>query len=137
MDKTKILRKLERRSTKIPGGRWLWNGAKYPGGYGMVRFNGKLHRANRLSAYIFHEFDLESSLLVLHKNICPNKSCWNPEHLYVGDTHDNLTDWQRLRIRTKCRNGHSVNYKNQVCLVCNRARNVRYRARIKSVNERR
>ena len=71
---------------------WLYIGGN-DGRYGTIRFNGKKTKVHRVSAHLFHGLDLNSrTLRALHKPICPNKNCWNPEHIYVGTDKDNVQD---------------------------------------------
>lgn len=61
--------------------------------YGKIRFNGKKERVNRVSCHLFHGLELkDNTLQALHKQCCPNKKCWNPEHLYIGTRKDNARD---------------------------------------------
>lgn len=43
-----------------------------------------------MSAAIFLDFDIDSSLQVLHR--CDNPSCFSPTHLWVGTNQDNNRD---------------------------------------------
>ena len=75
-------------------GCWLWLGATDGRkGYGRIRFNKKKISTHRLSAHLYLKLDLFDKILrALHKHICPNKNCWNPEHLYIGTDRDNSKD---------------------------------------------
>jgi len=88
-----ILERL-RAKTEYIGECWLYRGAHDDKGYGRIRFEGKKRHVNRVSCYLFHGLDLlDETLHALHKwRICPNKSCWNPEHLYIGTNKDNVKD---------------------------------------------
>jgi hypothetical protein len=67
-------------------GCWLWVGS-LRGGYGRVRFNGKLVEAHRLS-YEHHVGKIPDGLVIDH--LCRNRSCINPEHLEVVTEAENI-----------------------------------------------
>lgn len=117
----------------------LWKGSRNPQGYGRIAIreeDGKLH--NRYVHIVaFRVFIGEPSGLVLHKDwICPNKNCWNPEHLYSGNHSQNRHDsiakhGHALRDRTHCLNGHEYTDQNtrklknghRMCRACFNIRN--------------
>lgn len=69
-------------------GCWLWLGHIKWDGYGQVRYNGKQTRAH-IASYEMHNGPL-NGLYVLHK--CDQRSCVNPEHLFLGTQQDNMND---------------------------------------------
>jgi hypothetical protein len=71
---------------------WLWMGSRVRSGYGSIKVNGSMIGAHRYAMYLYRGFDLSSPKMILHLNSCPNKSCVNPEHLYIGTRADNLKD---------------------------------------------
>lgn len=80
-------------------GCWLFQGQVNEHGYGRLKYKRKTTRINRISAYLFLGLDLDNfKLLALHKPICLNRNCWNPEHLYVGTQEDNV--WDSVRMET-------------------------------------
>lgn len=95
---------------------WLFWGRCNPDGYGQTeyKFDGDEWRqisVHRLSAHIIHKMPIRSVEHVLHKIICPNRNCWNPEHIYVGNQSDNshdavTTKTHNMTRRTHCDKGH-------------------------------
>jgi hypothetical protein len=68
---------------------WLWTGAKWGNGYGLLCLNPSSLLAHRLS-WELHYGLVPDGLLVLHK--CDVRNCINPKHLYVGTHIDNTRD---------------------------------------------
>lgn len=71
---------------------WIWIKAKNPKGYGKVGVNGKNRLAHRVS-YSQTFGPIPDKMLVLHK--CDNPSCVNPDHLFIGNNQDNMTDMSK------------------------------------------
>lgn len=91
---TNLKQRLLRRR-KIIGDCWVYSGTtRDTWGYAMMRFHGKLLKVHRASASVFLGYDLNSypELQVNHKQVCPNKDCFNPEHLYIGTNYQNKMD---------------------------------------------
>lgn len=101
-----IVEKLHASSVKTETGCWRWNGACNSGGYGHVTYEGKLVDVHRLSLHLFKNFDLTSGLQALHNKECPNKDCWNPDHLHEGDQMDNMIE--KVSRITHCPHGHPL-----------------------------
>ncbi len=70
-------------------GCWLWIGSLFRSGYGCIAINKKNYRVLRIA---WQEFIGPIKNQILHKQICPNKNCFNPEHLYDGTQRENVRD---------------------------------------------
>lgn len=94
------VRRLKLRTTIDPNTNcWLYDGYLNHHGYGECSFNNKTVKIHRLSAHLFLKLDLnDKSNQALHKKECPNRNCWNPEHLYIGTQANNMTDWLSIFI---------------------------------------
>lgn len=93
-------------------GCWLYTGNKRPNGYGYLTYQSRNHSVHRLSAYIWLDMSLSSRQQVNHKPICPNKHCFNPEHLYIGNQSQNLHDYYGPINQRTCPNGHKLSDSN-------------------------
>ncbi len=92
--------------TAKSSGCWLWIGTRDRRGYGRLMLKGVPLLASRLSWHL-HNGDIPLKKYVLHT--CDNPSCVNPNHLYIGDQTDNMTDmWNRGRANP----GRSVGEKH-------------------------
>lgn len=81
---------------------WNWLGSKDRKGYGQVRINKKIQYVHRLMATLCFKFHTyETKTWVLHK--CDNPSCFNPEHLFLGDRQSNIADMLRKGRQKKPR----------------------------------
>ncbi len=72
------------------GNCWLWTGAAAKiGGYGQLRYNGRLHLAHRLS-YEWNVGPIPPGIEVCHS--CDIGACVRPDHLFLGTHHANMLD---------------------------------------------
>lgn len=74
---------------------WPWKASRNSSGYGWIRINYRLFLAHRISWEI-HFGAIPEGKLILHK--CNNRSCVNPQHLYIGDHVDNAGDVNKLKL---------------------------------------
>lgn len=75
-----------------PGECWDWQGGCNRNGYGQVRKNGILYRANRYAYELAHG-PLPTGLHCLHT--CDRPVCVNPVHLFAGTVLENMRDRDR------------------------------------------
>lgn len=68
---------------------WEWIGNKSQNGYGQFSSRYFSTLAHRASWEIFVG-PIPDGLYICHR--CDNKSCVNPEHLFLGTQHDNMLD---------------------------------------------
>jgi hypothetical protein len=104
----------------VMGDCWRYNGATSPGGYGWIFYDGRPHFVHRVSAMLYLELDLNDKLKqVNHKRECPNKDCFNPNHLYIGNQVQNMSDAMEIGVKfghnhekTHCKQGHEFTPEN-------------------------
>lgn len=110
-----IIDRLNEKTVIDDNGCWIWTGGNDGHhGYGKIRFNGKKERINRVSACLFLGLDLnDNTVQALHKQICPNKKCWNPDHLYIGTRKDNAKDALELGKYRGRKVGSRQNWRKQ------------------------
>ncbi len=74
---------------------WVWTGATNSDGYGVIRCDGQLVYAHRVS-YVMHGGELLDGEVVRHT--CDNPPCVRPTHLVKGTVGQNIRDqWRRGR----------------------------------------
>lgn len=105
---------LERRII-TDSGCWLYTGGKFSNGYGSIKYKGKTHAVHRLSLSVFKDiiFGVEDN--ANHIKECPNKHCFNPDHLYKGTQIDNMAD-----RHSKCESCGIIKEKPGRCMRCKR-----------------
>ena len=92
------IRRLKRKSiTDEKTGCIIWTGSSN-GIYGQISYLGMMMTVHRLSAHLHLGLDLKNrEAFACHKDICPNKKCWNPDHLYIGSRSDNSKDVWKVK----------------------------------------
>ena len=68
---------------------WNWTAGKIPAGYGAFAIGRKNIGTHRL-AYEYSVGKIPDGMFVCHR--CDNKSCCNPNHLFLGTNSDNMND---------------------------------------------
>ena len=111
----------------------VWIGSHDKDGYGLFSVDGRFRRATRWILGNARGVPLSSNEWALHH--CDNPPCVNPEHLYVGNSAQNVADRVRRgrsgkRPKPKhCRNKHEYTPDNvyfetgkRQCLICRKAK---------------
>ncbi len=135
-----VIKKLQRLKLVRNNGCWGVPNIPNTDGYIRLSINRKLFSIHRVSAWYYLDLDYDDdNLKALHKNECNNRACWNPDHLYVGNQRDNLSDAFDLgkqtignfqTIKTHCPKGHEYTKSNtyinrtgsRFCKECNNTR---------------
>jgi hypothetical protein len=85
-----LLQRFEAKFTPEPNsGCWLWTAAANNCGYGVIKIDGDLRLAHRVSLELYGK-PIPDGFRVCHK--CDVPSCVNPDHLFSGTQSENIKD---------------------------------------------
>jgi HNH endonuclease len=70
-------------------GCWIWTGNKNQYGYGRISWGARKRLVHRLAFQLF-KGESPGARLVCHT--CDTPACFNPDHLWLGTSHDNTQD---------------------------------------------
>lgn len=141
-----LLSRLEKGKTITEDGCWLFNGPNTINKREIYVVD-RNYLVSRISAYIHLNLNLDNTnILVCHE--CRESNCWNPKHIYLGNTSSNTLDAVRDGTfknpntgKTHCKHGHPLIGSNlylhldlngnthRWCKKCRAATAARYRAR--------
>lgn len=114
-------------------GCWIWISTTNRRGYGIVGFDGSSRLAHRL-VYSLLVGEIPEGKHLHHLKSCPH-NCVNPSHLTPISLIDHCrihadnarSNWERMRARTHCSNGHELTEGNtrhrrgrRLCRICER-----------------
>jgi len=95
---------------------WLYQG-RLEKGYGKIGYlkwsNMNVHR---ISANLFLKLDInDKKQFACHRDdICSNRNCWNPDHLYIGSSITNYRDMRkRGTFKTPFVRGHNFSTRSK------------------------
>lgn len=71
---------------------WIWQLNLNKDGYGLMKAYGKTMQAHVVSAIVFLNFVPNTITQINHIRECRNRSCINPEHIYIGTQSQNMHD---------------------------------------------
>lgn len=109
MKKVDIKQRIENRTFYSPDGCWYWLGYTNNRGYGLISANGKPNLTHRVN-YELLKGKIPTGMLACHH--CDNPMCINPDHIFIGTTHDNMQD----KVR-KGRSSNNLGYNNPNAIV--------------------
>ena len=135
---TRLKKFMDKVSINEQTGCMEWTGSITNGGYGVVRYKGRLTVAHRAFWVFMGNPDPEGKDL---DHLCRNRCCINPDHLEPVTRAENL---KRGFVARGCKNGHPYNEEDFSivncsdgsqklrCKVCHRTRNKKSKANVRS-----
>jgi hypothetical protein len=113
--------RLERKREIDPGtGCWLWTGWKNWAGYGRISNGKHVNLTVSRAAWIAYRGPIPAGVFVCHR--CDVPACFNPDHLFLGHSADNMRDMVQKgrsagpsaenRQKTHCHKGHPLDGAN-------------------------
>jgi hypothetical protein len=90
---------------------WIWNAYKDDDGYGKFSILGKTRKAHQFS-YEYYHGPIPFGMCVCHT--CDNRSCVNPNHLFLGTQQDNTKDRNSKNRQIKGSNHPHANLTEQL-----------------------
>lgn len=115
-NKSYLLSRLELHKVVLANGCWIFKGPNTESKR-EIYVEHQNYLVSRISMYIFSNFNLDSPKLICHE--CRTKNCWNPKHLYIGDSSTNALDSIRDGTfknqnsdKTHCKYGHLLSGSN-------------------------
>jgi len=86
-----IDQKISEKVVKIPeSGCWLWIGSITNHGYGTMTLGRNKNISAHRASYELRHGPIPDGMLALHH--CDIKCCVNPDHIFLGNQQDNMTD---------------------------------------------
>lgn len=112
---------------------WPWTAYCQPKGYGLLKVDGVMRLAHRIS-YLINLGPIPEGLQLDH--LCRNKRCVNPAHLEAVTGRQNVLRGLAAVPAVACRHGHRYTTENtyvangrQHCRACQRAASLAYSRR--------